>query len=148
MSQTTSVNTGNQLYTNTDNSKVFIGNNETIRANYTNSEDYDDVTLAIGTVMGRVHATNEIIPAKSDASDGSQFPVGVLLESYTVAAGDTKSLPIVICGDVAEDKLVFAKTGDGLNTVVSARTYRDRLAADTKGIRAVSVTDLTDYDNS
>lgn len=140
------VNTGNQLQTNYDVSKIFIGENRTRTDNYTNSTG-GAITLKAGTLMGRISSSALLLPCKSDAVDGSQFPVGVLVEDFTVANGASQPLPICIYGDVAEEKIILLKSGDTLNTVISGRTIRDRIGADTVGIRLIATTELTGYDN-
>lgn len=139
------LNTGQQAIVNFDVSKIFVWNNRYEKADYTNS-GYDDVVLAAGTLMGRVSATQEIIPLASGASDGSQYPVGVLAQDITVEGGATVSLYICVAGDVVEDKVILDGS-DTLSTVISGRSIRDRIAADTVGIKLVPSTELTGYDN-
>lgn len=145
-SQSTSTNTSNQLTTKTDISKIFVGGNRYEDAEYNNS-GYDTESLVAGTVMGRVHATGKIKPLRSDNGDGSQIPVGILAEDKDVEAGDTVELTFCVAGDVVSGKLVFEKSGDTLDTVVSSRRLRDRIGADTVGIKLVGADELTDYDN-
>jgi hypothetical protein len=140
------LNTGNQAITNYDTSKIFLWNNRYINAPFT-AEGYDDTTLLAGTVMGRVASTNEVVPMESNASDGSQFPIGILAKDYNIAGGDTVDLAICVGGDVAEEKVLFARNGDGFSTVVSSRTIRDRIAGDTLGIKLVLGTEMTAFDN-
>lgn len=143
---TTAENTSNKLVTNYDSSKIFLGDNNYITADYTN-DGYDDVTLAAGTVMGRVAATDKVIPLESDASDGSQYPVGILAEAATVEAGADAVLSLCNYGDVEESQLVLEKVGDTLATVISGKTLRDRIAADTAGVRLQLATEMTGEDN-
>lgn len=135
----------NPLITNFDTSKTFVWNPRTTTGMYENST-YDDVTLAAGTVMGRIASTGLLTPLTSGASNGSQFPVGILLEETLIEGGDEKELTIVVAGDVDESKLVF-QGSDDLDTVVSSRTLRDRIGADTVGIKLVGGDQLTGYDN-
>lgn len=150
MSQTTGTNTSNQLTVNTDTSKIFIWNNRYDATNYVNNSYYDPITLVAGTVMGRVAATQVLIPCEAGASDGSQYPIGILAHDLEVDSGDTVSATICVSGDVAEEKVVFFNsdaTGMSLDTVVSDRSMRDRIAADTIGINLVAGTEMTAYDN-
>lgn len=135
----------NPLITNYDRSNTFVWNIRTEVGNYTNST-YDDVTLAKGTLMGRIAATNLLTPLTSGASDGSQFPVGIILADTVIEAGDTAEITICVAGDVVADKIVF-QGSDDLDTVVSARTLRDRIGADNVGIKLVGDNQLTGYDN-
>lgn len=147
MSQTVS-NQGNaQLFINTDVSKIFLGDNQTDKGLITNST-YDPVTLAAGTVLGRIANTDFIIPSKSDASDGSQFVKGVLMQDIIIEAGESINAPICVAGKVNESKLVFAKEGDTLETVISGRRYKDKIEGETVGIKLIQSTDLTAFDNS
>lgn len=135
----------NPYITNYDISKIFVGNNKYDTGNYTNST-YDDVELAAGTLMGRIASTNKLVPHDSSASDGSQFPVGVLATDYTVLAGDNAVLTICVAGDVVEDKITLAD-GDTMATVISSKTIRDRIGSDTVGIKLVGSIEMTAYDN-
>jgi len=135
----------NPLISNYDTSKTFIWNLRTATANYTNST-YDDVTLLKGTLLGRISATGLVVPLTSAASDGSQFPLGILLEDTTILEGDTTSLTFAVEGDVVEDKILL-QGSDTLNTVISGRRIRDRIGADTVGIKIVASTEMTNYDN-
>lgn len=139
------LNNGQQAIINTNTAKIFVWNNRYISASYTNST-YDAVTIPAGTLMGRVHATGEVIPLASGASNGSQFPLGVLASDYTVDAGDTVTVSLCVEGDVVEAYVVLDGS-DTMDTVISARTIRDRIGADTVGIKLVGETELTGYDN-
>lgn len=139
-------NTGNQLWINTNTAKIFVWGNRYTSADYTNSS-YDDVTLAEGTLMGRIATTQEVVPLESGASDGSQYPIGVLLGGGVIPAGDTVAVTFCVAGDVEESLIVF-QGSDDLDTVVDGRSLRDRIGADTVGIKLVAGTDLTNYDNS
>jgi hypothetical protein len=131
--------------TNYDTTKIFIKNNEWEQGTFVNST-YDDIVLPAGTVLGRVAASNEIVVLNAAASDGSQFPVGILANNQTIIAGESKTLTYCIAGHVVED-LISLPSGVTLNTVVSSRTVRDRIKADTAGIVLVERTELTDFDN-
>lgn len=150
MSQTTANITNNQAQVNTDTAKIFVWNNRFTEAaiNYENST-YDDITWPAGTVMGRIASTNKVVPLTSAASDGSQFPVGILAQDVTIEAGDTLAQNVTICveGDVNEN-LIDLQGSDTLATVISARTIRDRIGADTVGIKLVATTEMTSFDNS
>jgi hypothetical protein len=149
MSQSISNLTNNQAFITTDTSKIFLRDKrfEQGTFDYTNST-YDDVTIAAGTVLGRIASTNKLVVLTSAASDGSQFPVGILAQDVTVEAGDSYSDTVNMCvaGDVAQEKLVF-QGSDTLATVVSSRTLKDRIGADTVGVKLVTCTELTEYDN-
>jgi len=143
----TRVNTGQQITTDYDLSKIFIWENRYEGDNYVNNSNYSPITLLAGTVMGRVSATGVIVPCLASAVDGSQIPVGILAQDIIgLVGGGTKSAAICIAGDVAEDKVIFYYS-DTLETVVSGRRYRDRIQGDTAGIVLRKRTEMTDFDN-
>jgi hypothetical protein len=133
------------LITNNDNAKIFIWDNRYEQGEFTNPSTVDAV-LAKGTLMGRVSATQKLVPLASGASNGSQFPVGILADDYTVDYLETANLTICIGGDVAEE-LVILSGSDTMDTVISGRSIRDRIAGDTLGIKLVSGTQMTAFDN-
>jgi hypothetical protein len=144
---TTSLSTSNARFTNYDFSKMFLGSNRHETAVFENGDSYDDVTIAVGSVMGRIAATGKVVLLDKDASDGSQFPVGINTEEVTIGAGDEANLSLCVAGEVDETGLVFV-TGTTLATVISGKTVADRIASDTVGIHLVASTDLTAFDNS
>jgi hypothetical protein len=140
--------TANQGIVNTNLAKIFIFNNDSQSGTFEYENTDEDVVILAGTVLGRIAATNKLAIINKDASDGSQFPVGILMQDITVAYGETFSgnVYFVVSGDVAEAQIKLP-TGTTLETVISAKTLADRIASDTVGIRIVPTTDQTDYDN-
>lgn len=147
MGQTTGTNTASQLTMNTDISKIFVFENRYQKKQYVNNSSYDPKVLAAGTVMGRVAATGVLVPFASNASDGSQFVVGILAQDLSIEASDTVQATICVSGDVVKNKLVFDRPGDALETVVSSRRVEDKIGAETVGIILVESTEMTDFDN-
>lgn len=139
------LNTGQQAITNYDVSKIFLWNNRYENGEFTNSL-YDDVTLRAGRLMGRVASSGKLKEHNSSATDGSQFPIGILANDHLVEAGDTVTVSICIAGDVAEEKVILYGS-DTMATPISSREIRDRIASDTAGIVLRSTTELTGYDN-
>jgi hypothetical protein len=142
---TTTTNTNNQLTNNYDYSKIFLFGNQYENGSIENATGAA-VTIPAGTLMGRIGATQLLTPLASAAVDGSQFPVGVLAQTVIIPATTTLEISIGISGDVAEEKIIFDGTDD-LDTLVSARSLRDRIASDTMGIKLVASTELTGFDN-
>lgn len=143
--------TTNQLTVNQDLSKIFLWNNRYETDNYINNSYYNPITLNAGTVMGRIATSGVLIPCQAGATDGSQYPIGILARDLVIDSGESVQAPICVAGDVAEEMVLFyngAATGMSLNYVVSDRRMRDRLAADTVGIKLVPCVDLTGYDNN
>jgi len=138
--------TRNQLTTNYDVSKFLLGSNAFIDANLTASGD--DVALLQGMVMGRVAATQLLTPADKDATDGSQFPVGLAVVDQTIEDGDTDNVRLVNKGNVAESKINFLDT-ETLDTLIgpanNQRSYRDYL--NDLGLELMGGEELTQYDN-
>jgi len=153
MSQTTTVSTSNSRFVETDVSKIFLFNRESLKATlyFDNYSGGTAVTLEPGTVLGRIASSDKVTPLDSSASDGSQFPVGILMQQVTVAANTIDSATEVymcVAGDVAKGKIIFYNGTDTVATVVSDRTLGDRIGADTVGIRLVPSTEMTESDNS
>lgn len=146
-SSTTSLSTSNARFTDFNTFKMFLGNNRHETAVFENGDSYDDVTIAVGSVMGRIAATGKVVLLDKDASDGSQYPMGINTEEVTIGAGDEANLSLCVAGEVDANGLVFV-TGTDLDTVIAAKTVADRIASDTVGIHLVTGTDLTTYDNS
>lgn len=146
MSATVVLNNGNQAIINYDLGKIFVWNNRYDSGTSEENETYDDITHPAGTLLGRVSATGEIKPLASGASDGSQYPVGVLAQETVVPAGDTATMVYCVSGDVVESKVILDGS-DEMDTVISGRTIKDRIGADTVGIKLVASTELAGTDN-
>jgi hypothetical protein len=143
--QSTVVNTSNQLNVNSEVSKIFIYNNRYENVKLFNASGAP-ITWAAGTLLGRVSASGKVIPLASAAADGSQTPVGILADDKTVAAGATIDAVMCVSGDVAEEKVIL-QGADTMSTVIGGRLIRDRIKGDTLGINLVTVTEMTGYDN-
>lgn len=148
--QSTPLNTSKQVITNTDLSKVFIGDNRYQDGNFLNNSGYDDLALVAGTVVGRIAATGKLVPYVHTANDGSQYPVGVLAHDFEIDSSATKD-NVTICdfGDLAEHMVVFiagsGTTLDSLATNAGGRSVKDLMQA--QGLKIVPGTHLTGYDN-
>lgn len=105
------------LTTNFDTTKVFIGDNTYISATYTNSTG-SEVTLSEGRLMGRVFATNKVLPQVAASTDGSQLPFAVLKGDYTVANGASQTVWICVGGRVDKNKVILA-AGNALTTALT-----------------------------
>jgi len=142
---TTTTNTNNQLTNNYDYSKIFLFGNQYENGKIANATG-SPVTIPAGTLIGRIGASQLLIPCASGSTDGSEFPIGVLAQNVTIPANTAMEISIGISGDVAEEKIIFNGTDD-FNTLVAARSFRDRISADTLGIKLVPSTELTGFDN-
>jgi hypothetical protein len=143
-SQEVALNTGNQMIIHTTIAKVFLWNRRSQPGQINNSDLYDPETYPEGTVMGRISATGLLAPFTSGASNGSQFPIGVLVGTHIVEEGATNNVFICDDGDVAAEQLIF-QGSDDLDTVVSGRQVRDWLKL--AGVKVITSTDLTGHDN-
>lgn len=140
-------NTGNSMTVNRSTPKIFLWNRRSEPIVLSNATAYA-VAVAAGTLLGRVTADAKMKPLASGASDGSQYPRGLLCEDVIIPANTTEfNTFMCVSGDVAEEQIVF-QGSDTLNTVVDGAILRDRIAADTVGIKLVKTTEMSgDFDN-
>lgn len=148
MGATIRSNTGNQITTDYEVSKIFLFNNryEDDTEAYVNNSGYSAITLYAGTVMGRVANSGQLKPCYVGSTDGSQLPRGVLAHDIVgLESGQSANARICIAGDVAQRKLIFL-FGDSLETVVNGVRYKDLIQQNTLIILRGGE-ELTDYDN-
>lgn len=128
MSQESLSSGANHLFVGTDVSKIFLGENKTQVESYVNNSGYDPITIPAGTPMGRIASTDIVVPCTSAATDGSQNPIGILMQDLTIDSGDTVTALICIGGRVAAEKVNFYHPTDSLNTQVSSVRYKDLIS--------------------
>lgn len=104
------------LTTNYNYEQLFIGRNLYNFATYTNSTG-SEVTIPMGRLIGRVLATDKVLPQVASATDGSEQPIGIVQESVTVADGESTTLSYCYAGDINQNAVIF-NTGETLATVV------------------------------
>lgn len=155
--QTILNNTGNQIQINTDTSKIFVWNNRYDSGLFDEPDGSGEFTLNAGQLIGRIGATGKLKICSAVETDGSQFPIGVVLETV-IMAQDANDVVVNYCisGDVVEEKLLFsgAEDLDSTVTVITTgplatdylRTLRDLIQA--MGIKLVTSDELTNFDNS
>lgn len=150
---TTSTYSNGVLVTQFDYSKIFIWNGRFRQVTYTNPSGSQTV-LPKGTLMGRVFATNKVLPNVSTATDGSQFPLGVLANDYTVAGSATVTLNVMVAGDVAREAIILGgadtfatiiKLNDSASATTNMGTIEDILWRN--GILTVATSENTTPDN-
>lgn len=134
--------TRNQLTSQYDFSKTFLFDNKYKSVTIANSSG-SDLALVVGTLIGVVSTTYQVY--KSGTSNIQL--VGICAEAITIADGDSATVNVCIGGKVASAKITLDGT-DTLDTVVSYKTIRDRLASDTLGIEVVTASELTADDNT
>lgn len=151
--QNTDLANGQQTITNYDLSKIFVFQNRYETRQLVNSE-YNPMTLLAGTVMGAIKGTGTstalptLFPCTASATDGSQYPVGILAADILIQDGTTVSVPICTLGDVVKNKIIFwnAPT-DTFSSVPSGgnRAMYDEIAG--LGIKIVDNTENDYVDN-
>ncbi len=137
--------TRNQTQFDYDFTKVFVRNNNYRTINF--APVGADLVLTIGMLIGTISATAKGKKLASASVDGSQYPTGVCSENITILDGANADVNLCIGGEVAEEKLTLDGV-DTLDTVIDGRIIRDRIAADTLGIRLVPTSQLAEHDNS
>lgn len=146
MSVVESFSNKNQATFNTDTSKIFLFGCKYQSILFKNTTGAD-LTLVGGEVIGRDSTTLKGAILASAATDGSQFPLGInSTKSGVLADDDEIMIDICVYGEVAEDKIILDGS-DTLNTLVSLRPIRDRILSDTMGVKLISSTELTAFDN-
>lgn len=147
MSSVTEINkTNNQAHFDYDVSKIFVNNNRYEGGALLNASGGVKSFLP-GTLLGKIAATNKLVPCASGATDGSQYPVGVLLSEVTDLADATeKAVNMCVSGDVVKEKLILDGS-DTLETVIELKTLEDRVGSDTVGVILVDSEELTGFDN-
>lgn len=138
------------LINNYSTENVFLGGLYMEPATYTNSTG-STVTINKGRLMGRILATDKVLPQASASTDGSEMPIGFAGDDYSVADGTTITMWIVTKGKVNENKIGLA-SGDTLSTAVRSvstggGTIRDLIQRNTLCL-IVPATELSNYDNN
>lgn len=150
----TVLQTGSQLTTNYDRSKIFLGGNRFKTGSFKNI-GAEEITLVAGTLIAKVTAntieTDNVIgylrEYDSGDEEGGAIPVGILAQEIKVGAGETvENVNYCIAGDYDLDALVLPNGSDTLDTVVNGKAIREHIIAETQLI-GVSVDQLSAYDN-
>ncbi len=160
MSTVTEVlNSGNQAHYDYDVSKIFVRNNRFNSGLFDEPVGSGSYTLLKGTILGRIAATGKLKICSVASTDGSQFPIGVVAESVTMAESATGvTVNYCIAGDVVSSKLLFAGS-ETLNSVVTVKDGQSPTPGSTNytkilrdliqavGIILVGGAELTGFDN-
>lgn len=151
----TIANTGsNQLFINTDTSKIFLGMQESENESYINNSTYNPITLYAGTVIGRITNTNIVMPWRNDNVDGSQYPIGILMADLIIDLGDQVKAPLCVRGRIAAEKVIAYQlsnqsTATTLQLTISSlggRRLKDIL--ESIGLHLIYSTEMSAPDNS
>ena len=137
------------LRTTFNTAQLFLGDNHWEQVEYTNSTG-SEVTINAGRLMGKILATNKVLPHVAAATDGSEMPIGVAGEKYVVADGATINMYIVTQGHVNQNGLLL-NGSETLATVVrtvstGGGTIGDLIRRNTM-ITLIESAQLSGYDN-
>jgi hypothetical protein len=139
--------TTNQINGKYDYEQIFIFDNKYQGGQTFLNNTGAEAEFTTGLVLGRVAASEKLVPLDPAAVDGSQYPVGILAsDTGTLAIAGETTVTMCVYGDVNENKVTF----NGATTfasVVDLRTLRDRIASDTMGINLVVADELSEFDN-
>lgn len=132
--------------------RLILKNIETVREDYANISGALE-SVSVGTLIGKVAATGKVVPHDSTAVDGSQVPIGIMLDNLEdiAIAGTVDGVLIARGGDVDSSLIVFANGTDTLATKCTSTggdilTIKDWLLARTKLI-PITVEDSSYFDN-
>lgn len=133
--------------------RLLIGEYTTRRIDYANISGALE-TVVVGTVMGRVDATQKLVPFDSTAVDGSQQPVAILLDGLTdiAIAGTVDNVLVCDGGSIDSAQLVFQNGTDTLQTVCTStggdvKTVEDFLKQNGNNFEFLTITDSSEFDN-
>lgn len=160
--------TGSQIIQNYDTTPLVLSGGKYAYATYKNTTGAE-VTLAKGTLLGKItvlaggstNTLNYLWPHGATNAEGANEPVGVLVNTVTVANGASVTLCYVYGGEVDQAKIVLADS-ETLATIVSKsltvdltpdqtfvyynRAIREQIIANTQ-LTLVALSQNTDYDN-
>ncbi len=109
-----------QLVGNYDISQIFLGDNVYEYYTWTNTSG-GTLTLKPGTLMGQILSSAKLLPNLSSSTDGTELPMSVLADTYTVANNGSATVCVCIGGRVNQNALIFG-SGDTLSTAVRTVT--------------------------
>jgi len=156
MGQSVSLNQGNFAIIQNDVAKIFVLNNRYDSGLFDEPDGSGEFTLAQGQLLGRIAASNKLKICSAVATDGSQYPIGVVASQVTMAESAT-DVTVNFChaGDVVQSKVLLSgsETMASTVTVIASgplatdydRTLKDLIQA--SGIKLVGGDELTGADN-
>lgn len=140
--------TKNQAAFDLNRSKLLVFGNSFVRdATYRNVSGSAE-SVAEGQLMGKIAASGKWTVCKSGASDGSEVPRGIFMDTLTDVANATDVNNVTICvgGKVNRAKLVL-NGSDTLDTTVDSVRMEDLLIANSKDLELVTINDDSEFDN-
>lgn len=85
-----------------------------------------DVALPRGTVMGQIKASGLWVPSVATATDGSELPSGVLVDTVKVSS-NVQVTGVYVMGEFNANAITFDPTfGDNLSTALPALNAASR----------------------
>ena len=91
MAGVTTTQNGNMVIADFDNSMVFMGCNKFVDESLKNTTG-GSITYKMGTLLGKSGSathSGKVLQLDTAASDGSQYPFGILATDVTIAAGQS-----------------------------------------------------------
>jgi hypothetical protein len=134
--ETIDLQTGNQMITNFDVSKIFVFENRYESGTVVNG-DYTSMTIPIGTPLGRISGSATagnpqglLWPCASLSTDGSEVPVGICAANVVIAEGSSAIVPYCHRGDVIVDKITMFDGRDTIYSVIDSGTNAGKMMYD------------------
>lgn len=151
-----SYSTGNQATINHTNERIYLGGigreNSFTRMDYANISGAEE-TVELYTVMGRVGATQKLVPCVSTATDGSQVPICIIDEKQDAIAiaGTVDAVHVCNGGRLDAAFVVFQNGTDTLQTPVTGadgatiQTMEQWLIQNGNNFEFINTTEVTDH---
>ena len=142
-----------QVRVNTDITPFYLSGGALYDDNSTVLQDAGrSGNMVFGTVMSKNPATNKWVPFTDEtAVDGTQLPLGILLETLTEAdiqAGDITGVNILRAGIIVDRAKLVVENSKTLATVITSADMRVDDFLSSQGIRTATTVDTTGYENA
>ena len=144
------VNTDVQMIANFNAQNFRLGKNKVKTATLTNKTG-SELTVPAGRLLGKVltaatgYVVGEVKPHAAAGTNGTNIPVGFILNAVTLANDASAKVSYVSCGDVDASMITL----NGAGTLATICTGYEAIGEmlQNKGLFAVSVTENTFIDN-
>ena len=143
-------NSGVMVKATYNRSQFRLGNNKTKTATLTNKTG-SELTVPAGRLLGKVltaatgYVVGEVKPHAAAGANGTNIPVGFILNAVTLANDASAKVSYVSCGDVDASMITL----NGAETLATICTGYEAIGEmlQNKGLFAVAVTENTMIDN-
>ena len=109
------------------------------------------ISLSYARLMGKLFSTQgNVAPTISTNTDGSQQPIGILADTYTVAVGATIPVDVYIRGEFNK-QMVVLDAGDTWSSTVMTEGVGDDLESmliRNSELIPIETTDISNYNNT